>query len=160
MFFLLGRLRAEPSSTPVSKAFVAVGISVVWSTGCEEVHRRSISSFWSRSMVRTRCATVAMPWPRKPPRSSLLRGPEARLGPMACYCDCAGAPRAHGRRREALQPPAAVAALAGVGGYHRWPVSVGKPNLEATLSLSLSMPSAENAIFFVQLLLFCSMPSG
>jgi hypothetical protein len=30
---------------------VAVGISVVWSTGCEEVHRRGISSFRSRSMA-------------------------------------------------------------------------------------------------------------
>ena len=47
---------------------------------------------------------------------------------------------------EALQQPAAVAALAGVGGYRCWPVSVGKPNS----ALSLSMSSDENAIF-----LFC-----
>ena len=49
---------------------------------------------------------------------------------------------------EALQQPAAAAALAGVGGYRRWPVSLGKPN--SALSLSLSMSSDENAIF-----LFC-----
>ena len=128
-----------------------MGISVVWSTGCEEVHRRGISSFQSRSMARvagTRRATVAVSWPRGPPRSSLLRGLDARLGPMASYCGCAGTPRADGRQREALQQPAAVAALAGVGGYRCWPVSVGKPN--SALSLSLSMSSDENAIF-----LFC-----
>jgi len=108
-------------------------------------------------MAGTWCATVAMPWLREPPRSSLLRGPEARLGPMASYCGCAGAPRADGRRSTAaagrrgrprrswgLPPLACVRGEAKLGGN----------------SLSLSMPSAKNAIFFVQLLLFCSMPSA
>lgn len=53
-------------------------------------------------------------------------GPKARLGPIDCYWGCAGAPRADGGRGEALQQPAAMAALAGVGGCRHWPLSVGE----------------------------------
>jgi len=98
---------------------------------------------------------VAVPWPRGPPRSSLLRVLRLGWGPWTLTAVVLVLPEP--MAGEALQQPAAVAALAGVGGYRRWPLSVGKPN-ETTLSLSMS--SVENAILFVLLLLFCSMPSA
>jgi len=119
------------------------------------VHRRGISSFRSHSMAGaagTQRFTVAVPWPRGPPRSSLLRGPEARLGPIASYCSCAGAPRADGRRSTAaagrrgrprrswgLPPLACVCGEAKLG------------DNSLSLSLSPSMSNVENAIFFVLL---------
>ena len=81
-------------------------------------------------VVGTRRATVVVPWSRGPSRSCLLRGPEARLGPVACYWGCAAAPRADDWQGEALQKLATMDALAGVVGCHRWPMSGGKGKVE------------------------------